>query len=77
VNLARVIVNVCMIVSVIISLFFGFLFFAAYSDYNFRDCPDANQCEDAVTTMYGAGIIIAVAATTFAISISFIVGKKQ
>jgi hypothetical protein len=66
-----------MFLSALILLYFGFLFFAAYSDYKFRDCPDANQCEDAVSMMFAAGLIVAVAATALAISMSFIVGRKQ
>lgn len=37
--------------------FFGFIGFAAWSDYSFRGCPYAVQCEDSVDVMWIAGLI--------------------
>jgi hypothetical protein len=50
--------NLCAVatfIATITFLFFAFIFAAAYSDYGFRSCPDAAQCDDAISTMVIAG----------------------
>ncbi len=51
----RVLIVLFLAITAITFLFFGFLFAAAYSDYGFRGCPGAQQCDGAVGTMYTAG----------------------
>ncbi|PDS77899.1 hypothetical protein CO667_14615 [Rhizobium sp. L43] len=45
------------LVSVCATLLFSFFGLAAWADYSSRGCPDANQCEDAVTVMWLGGLV--------------------
>jgi len=38
-------------------LVFGVAGHAAWSDYSFRGCPDAVQCDDAEVVMWGAAFV--------------------
>jgi hypothetical protein len=64
------------LISVQAVVFFIIIFMAAYSDYGFRDCPNANKCEDAVFTMYAAGVL-ALTSTTILVASLFLVVKKK
>jgi hypothetical protein len=41
-------------------VFFGLIFLVDWSDYQFRGCPGAAQCSDAIGTMIIAAIIMAI-----------------
>lgn len=49
-----VLISVCAAPLFLIFSFFGL---AAWADYSSRGCPDANQCEDAVTVMWLSGFM--------------------
>jgi uncharacterized BrkB/YihY/UPF0761 family membrane protein len=57
-------------------LFFTWIFCAAFSDYDFELCPDANQCEGAKIAMYFSGTIVLGLLTTFAAVLYFKYRRK-
>jgi hypothetical protein len=68
---------ICVFVSTILFLFFAFIFAAAYSDYGFRDCPGAQQCEDAVDTMFIAGSVMVLSVFAFGAALFFNSNRKR
>jgi uncharacterized sodium:solute symporter family permease YidK len=64
-------------ITTITFLFFAFIFAAAYTDYGFRSCPDAVQCDDAISTMIVAGLFMIATSTLFGIAWFFNIRRKQ
>jgi uncharacterized BrkB/YihY/UPF0761 family membrane protein len=72
----RILKSVLLTTALVALLFFSWIFCAAFSDYDFELCPEANQCEGAKIAMYFSGTIVIGLLTTFAAVLYFKYRRK-
>ncbi len=62
---------VLFLLGLLTGLLAAFIFFAAWTDFQGRGCPDADQCSDAVSVMVLTGCAIVASAVMIFASVVF------